>query len=207
MSTPTDAIPQVASLCSIGMRTYLMTGFLREWLIDHFASGKLEHAELRSLMWKANPLDSNILIQSVTEWNPKESGKRPEIVIRRNDLTNERLSIGDKLHGTFDLTGQDHYSTMEVGSHTLFCGSKLPQEAEILSMEVARDLRQFGPSIREELDLRRFRVLGVGSLRQLEEASQTYSVPVTVAYAYEESWILHRHAPFLKRINIKKMLP
>lgn len=207
MATPTPHVESVVEWCSIGPRAWLLTGFLREWLQQHFSTaGGIEHPELRSLLWRAMD-DSPILIESVTRWLPEQTETRPAVVIKRNDWSVDRVGIGDFLQGDSDLTGTDHYSILLTGSHTLFCIARNAQQAEILAAEVYREFLQFGPAIRQALDLKRFLVAGAGALALLEEAAQTYVVPVTVGYAFEEKWMLIPHAPVLKRIELRKLLP
>lgn len=196
-----------SALCSMGPRPHIVTGFLRQWFIQHFSKESfIEHPEVRGLLWKAAD-SSDLEIESITRWKPSTTEKRPAIIISRNDWKVLRLGIDDRMMGVRSLTGIEHYATYLEGSHTLFCLSSKPTEAEILAAEVYREMIQFGPIVREELDLKRFVVVGVGKLFELEEARENFAVPVTVAYAIEERWKLIPHAPFLKRISISAFLP
>ena len=156
-----DLIP---TLCSIGPRALLMTGFFREWLTVHFSQeANIEHPELRSKLWST--LDSSkILIESITRFHPTMTEKRPAVIIKRNDWTLQHRGIGDLMQGGMDLDGASHYETFVAGSHTLFCLSPVAGEAEILGAEVYREFNQFSAAIRESMGLLRFQVAGVGSL-------------------------------------------
>jgi hypothetical protein len=70
-------------------------------------------------------------------------------------------------------------------------------------MEVIRFLQHFGPWIRDQMNLMRFMISGVGGVSEVQEVVQGYAVPVTVAYVAEESWALQPAAPRLKRIVLK----
>jgi len=204
--TPEEHVERVRTICSLEQRFFLLTGFLVEWLRLHFsAPGSAEHDSLRGRFWKT--VNPDIYINWALAWKPETTEKRPGLLVHRGDYTYSRLSIGDRVHGNPDLTGNQHYTILVRGSHTVFCVSSLPQEAEILGAEVARELGQFGPAIREELSLHRFTVAGVGKAAQLEEAHQNYGVPVTVGIAYEENWEIIPHAPVLKRIALSMFLP
>lgn len=198
------------TLCSMGIRAQLLTGFFRQWLTQHFSEkNNIEAPSLRSLLWK-NVDSTNILIESATRWNPRLTEKRPAIIIHRNDLSpHAKLSIANKIHGGADLTGAEHYATLVAGSHTLFCISSLGEEAEIIGGEVQRDLKQFADQIREAMQLHRFEWVGTGSPKPLEEAKQNFVVPVTFAYIYEEHWQVMENAPHLKRVvfNVNKLMP
>ncbi len=52
----------------------------------------------------------------------------------------------------------------------------------------------------------RFKVTDVGAISQLKEAAGGYVVPVTVAYCFQECWVIEPHAPKLKRISITSIL-
>lgn len=199
----------VSAFCSIGPRPHVVTGFLRQWFISHFSrESQIEHPELRGKLWNAVRTDTEIEIESITRWKPSTTEFRPAIIIARNDWKVLRFGIDDRMMGErWDVRAGDHFATYLEGSHTLFALSSVPTEAEILGAEVYRDLMQFGPEIRKELDLKRFVVVGVGKLFELEEARSNYAVPVTVAYGIEERWQLIPHAPFLKRIKLSAFLP
>jgi hypothetical protein len=184
-----------------------MTGFFREWFINHFAkSDNIEAKELRGKLWKAIP-ETNIVIESITQWRPDLTQKRLAIIIKRNDWQIQRVGIDDRLQGGDNITGKVEYSTLIAGSHTLFCLAGKGTEAEILAAEVYREMIQFGPVIRKEMGLQRFMVVSVGALFELEESKENYGVPVTVSYVTNESWQLVPQAPVLKRIVLSKFIP
>jgi hypothetical protein len=68
-------------------------------------------------------------------------------------------------------------------------------------------MMQFGPVIRDELDLKRFVVVSVGSLFELEESKENFGVPVTVSYVADESWQLVPQSVVLKSIVLSKFIP
>ena len=198
---------KISDWCSIAPRPHLMTGFFREWFKHHFADvSNIEARQLRGLLWSAMPA-TKILVESITQWKPENTEKRPAIIIKRNDWSVQRVGIDDRLMGSVPLTGERYYATYLTGTHTLFCLAGSGTQAEILAGEVYREMIQFGPVIRHELDLMRFAVAGVGGLFELEEARQNYAVPVTVTYAVEERWQLTPYAPTLKKVVLSHFLP
>jgi hypothetical protein len=200
-------IEQVSSICSLGMRPLLMTGFLRQMLMEHFAEkDQIEDRSLQDYLWKSSA-DSSILIESVTRWKPEEASARPALIIKRGEWRVERKGINDQLMGDMSLDGYSRYSTFMIGSHTIFCISMAGGECEKLAAEVYRHLISFGPYIRQELKLQRFSVAGVGPLSELEEADEHYVVPISVTYAHEEMWTIKPHAPKLKRIVLQTFEP
>jgi len=208
MSDPQIHDPnKVSNWCSIAPRPHLMTGFFREWFINHFANeDNIEAKELRGKLWKAVP-STDIVIESITQWRPDLTQKRLAIIIKRNDWQVQRISIDDRVHGSIASSGYKEHSVLITGSHTFFCIAGRGTEAEILAAEVYREMMQFGPIIRDELDLKRFVVVGVGSLFELEESKENFGVPVTVSYVADENWKLVPQAPVLKRIVLSKFIP
>ncbi len=208
MSTPETHDPEkISNWCSIAPRPHLMTGFFREWFINHFSDpNNIEAKELRGKLWKAVP-STDLVVESITQWRPDLTQKRPAIIIKRNDWQVQRISIDDRYLGNVPLTGARDYSALITGSHTFFCISGKGTEAEILAAEVYREMIQFGPIIRQELDLKRFTLAQVGGLFELEESKENYGVPVTVSYAADENWQLVTQSPVLKRIVLSKFIP
>jgi hypothetical protein len=68
-------------------------------------------------------------------------------------------------------------------------------------------MMQFGPVIRDELNLKRFVVVSVGALFEIEESKENFGVPVTVSYVADENWKIIPQAPVLKRIVLSKFIP
>ncbi len=207
--TPQLRADIISALCSLGPRPHIVTGFLRQWLIAHFSKEtQIAAPELRGKLWSQVRTETGIEIESITRWKPATTEFRPAVIIARNDWKVLRLGIDDRMMGsTWDNRGVDHFASYLEGSHTLFCISSEGTEAEILGGEVYKEFMHFGSKVREELDLKRFVVVGAGKLFELEEARGNYAVPVTVAYGLEESWQLIPHAPFLKKIVLSQFLP
>jgi hypothetical protein len=182
------------------MRRLIMTGFFRDILIRHFTRQEgIEDLDLRHLLWREDER-TNILIESIWRWRPQITEKRPAILIKRNSCRNVQKGI-DNFVAT-NRTGNEEFSTFWVGSHTLFCLGETGAIAEILSTEVQRELTQFGPRIRSTLGLNKFDVTDVGPIGELEEATENCVVPVTVGWAYEETWQLVKQALPIRRINL-----
>jgi len=210
-SAPEVRVNKVSALCSYGMRPHVMTGLLRQLLLQHFADpDNIEEPRIRRQIqelgvWKPSDNGLNaggILIESITRWQPATADKRPAILIRRNNWSWSRKVIGDQA-GENVFEGSSSYLGFWEGSHTLFCLAPGGAEAEFLSTEVARFLHQFAPWIRQQMDLHRFLISEIGGVSEVQEVLQGYAVPVTVAYIAEEAWTLQPYAPRLKRFVFK----
>jgi hypothetical protein len=208
---PENRVQKVSSLCSYGTRPHVMTGLLRQLLIQHFTDpNNVEDELLRQKFlevggWKQNENglnDGGILIESITRWLPSDEDKRPAVLIKRNDWAWNRIGVGDAA-GSDYASGSSSYLGLWQGSHTLYCLSLTGLETELLAIEVVRFLQHFGPWIRDQMDLKRFMITQVGGISEIKEVVQGYAVPVTVTYVAEESWTLQPYAPRLKRIVLK----
>jgi len=210
-SEPENRVGKVSALCSYGMRPHVMTGLLRQLLIDHFADlQNIEDVKVRRQVealgaWQ--PVENGlnlpgILIESVTRWNPNNADKRPAVLIKRNSWQWLRKSIGDRA-GENPYTGSTAYTGFWEGSHTLYCMAQNGAETEFLTTEIVRFLVTFSPLIRDQMNLMRFMISEVGGVGEVQEVIQGYAVPVTVSYVAEESWELQPYVPRLKRIVFK----
>ena len=194
---PELRIEHFSSPQSFGLTPILMTGFLIQWLGDHFSRRQnLEQPELRDILWRADTRNG-ILIASITDWKPAAVENRPAIIIKRNAWQPERIAIGDRL--TTSVDGYEHYCMLMRGSHTIFCLAGEGGEVEVLGAEVFRELLEFGSVIRRTLCLKRFSVSELGAVNELQEATENYAVPVTVAYASDLTWSIQQDVPKLKR--------
>jgi hypothetical protein len=203
--TPEDRTEQYSNLCSLGPRPLFMTGILRTLLTTHFSdASNLEDQSLIGKLWSADAC-SNILIEDATVFTPGNTQTRPAVIIKRNTWKSRKLGINNLNCTTPD--GFNQYTKLMVGSHTLFCMAQNGAEAEILCAEVYRYYQHFGPIFREEFGLHMFEVMEAGGLNEIEEASEVYAAPVTIGYAWEDSWILKQHTPKLKTVEFSALFP
>ena len=196
----------LSSVCSLRPRPLLLTGLFIDLLVKHFQDGNIEDPVLRQLIWKDSP-DTGILIETIHRWRPQTTGKRPAIIVKRNAYSNRRVGIGDRHQmNPADASGHQHFTTYWAGSHTLFCLGGSGAQAELLSAEVQRELTQFGPLIRQAALLDRIQVMEIGPVAEIEEATESFGVPVTVGYGYQENWQIRKQAPALSRVSLSLLL-
>lgn len=202
---PRQVIPDlISNLCAKGWRPIMLTGLLRDLLVTHFQPRLVEDTDLRDLVWRENAGETKILIESVHRWRGELVGFRPAILLKRNAYRNLRLGIGDRA-GT-DGRGMAKYSTFWVGSHTVFCLHESGAGVEILATEVQRELTEFAPEVRKALGLKKWSVTEVGEIAEVEEARESFVVPITVGWAYEQNWTLEQESPKLRRVSLTALL-
>jgi len=196
----------IAALCCPGQRPIVVTSWLRILLTGHFQKYNIEDQSqaIQKLIW--NPTDTTgIKIESFTKWDPALIEKRAAIILKRNGWKRIKHGIGDRKSQT--QQGQEVLSNAWGGSHTCFCIAGNGAEAEKLGAEVYRFFNQFSQAIRETLNLLKFELTEVGEVMILEEARQNFVVPVVVAYAWSEDWLLLRERPSLTNLDLNLIQP
>ena len=193
-----------SNVCITGWRPLLITGLIRDMLTRHFmVPTGIEETDLRRYLWRADER-TGILIESIFRWRGELVEKRPAVIIKRNAYQNVSLGIGDRMGITEQ--GHEDFCTFWAGSHTLFCIHGSGAGAEILATEVQRELTQFAPVIVEYLGLMRMRPTEVGAISEVEEARESFVVPVTIGWIYQETWRLQLESMKLHRLPLSVLL-
>jgi len=195
-----DSHEVAGAICHAGWRPLRLTGAIRRLLINHYSNPDfIEDPALAAAIWQNAP-SSGILIESVHRWLGDLVEKRPAILLKRNAYQNLRIVLDD-CAGT-DKQGNVDYVTLWVGSHTLFCIQGTGASCEILATETQRELTQFAPVVKEKLSLVKFSVTEVGAISEVEESQQNYVVPITVGWAYQETWKVIPEALPLRHVDL-----
>lgn len=204
-----NAVTFANNLCQVccgGWQLRVLTGFFCLWLREHFRTAdRITEELLQHRLWR-DADDTGILIESVTRWRPSTTEKRPALVVKRNAQKVLRQGIADRMMSTSPEYAGSHV-TFLTGSHTVFCVAGESGEAELLAYEVLDELIGFSALLRQPLGFLKLLVSEVGELGILEEASQNFVVPITVAYAYEHGWQLRQTLPPLKSISLSLFAP
>ncbi len=180
---------EISDLCEIMPQPLLTTGIFIKWMRTHFADAdKIELDVVKEFTWDDDIANTNIIIDSVFRFNAAQTETRPGIFVKRNNWEVVRMGIDDrKLFRTNDPNWQQ-YITFYKGSHTLFCVAGESAEVELLATEVYRELVMAGPRARSVFNFLRFTVAEIGEPAILEEATENFVVPITVAYAGQDVW-------------------
>lgn len=214
-SNPENRVKVPSALCSFGARTQGITGFLRQVFAQHLCDpDNIENPFLRRKLmklgpWKPDEPDNpnfkpgGIQIESVMRWKPETTEQRPAIIIKRHAWKWVSRIIGDNVKGDNFPDQMETYVGWWQGSHTIFAISREGAEAEQLGFEVARILILYREMLQTNMHLDRFVLVQVDEVKEIEEATENYAVPVTVAYEAQENWRLVQNVPRLKSIVIK----
>lgn len=188
----------------MGWRHIMITGLIRDMLTRHFAAPlQIEETDLRHLVWQEG-VRTGILIESIHRWRGDLVGKRPAVIIKGNGRRNIRWGIGDSAGATEQ--GHRLYQTFWAGSHTLFCINESGASADILGTEVERAMSQFHPIITQYLKLYKWQVTEVGGIAELEEHKESFVVPVTVGWIYDEKWMIELESLKLRKVPLDVLL-
>lgn len=204
-SRPEVRFDKLSSLCSTGLNPLIMTGALRQILVQYFADpDNVRSAFLRRYLeregaWKEGDDTVGLYIESLTAWRPELTEARPAIVIKENDWEWMRVGIGDQSFVDY-RDGKAMYAGYWKGTHTVFAIGNEGAETLILAVEIAKLLLWFHSVIQEQLNLHRFIVMSISGVHALKESTENYVVAVTIGYVVEEVWDLQQEAPRLKRI-------
>jgi hypothetical protein len=187
----------------MGLQPIMLTGFFRDLLIRHFQPENIQSRDLANYIWR-NDMTTGILIESIHRWRGDLAEKRPAILIKRNQYSNTRMTVGDQAGQ--DAQGNMQYVTWWTGSHTLFCIHASGASAEVLATEVQREITQFAPVILQTLGLFRLVVTDVGAISEIEEAKESFVIPVNVTWAYQEFWTIKQEALRLRSVGLSTLL-
>lgn len=201
---PRERDLRLSSLCATGWRPLLITGLLRDLLVRHFSDpSTIEDDSLKQLVWRPDER-TDILVESIYRWRGELTEKRPALLIKRNQYQNRQL-VMNNLAGLTE-SGHWEFVTAWIGSHTVFCIHGSGAGAEILASEVQRELTQFAPVVVKYLGLLQWAVTEVGEIAEVEEARESFVVPVTVGWAYDENWRIEQESLKLRRIPLSVLL-
>jgi hypothetical protein len=182
----------------------LVTGIFRLLLIEHFQRAtNIENPDLQHLLYTTD--EATLLwITDHTRWEPEKAGKRPAIVLQRGDWNHPKTATLGGQSGT-TVEGNKKYITSWVGSHQIRCAAPEGGEVELLAAEVYRFLMHYGPYMRHNLNWSRFQIKHVGGPQRMPEETIHWSVPITVEYAWDESWVLVEAAPAMQNVTLSQL--
>jgi hypothetical protein len=206
-SAPEIRIERQSALCSYGHSQIVLSGGIRQVLMQHFAdSDQIILPTVRAFLeregvWSADET-TGIVIEALSRWRPELTEARPAIIIKEGEWQWKREGIGDFLGAEYQ-DGTHHYAGYWSGTHTMFALGNESAETQLLASEIAKTLLWYQSTIAEAFDLDRFIVVSIGALAALKESRETFVVPVNVAYVLTESWYTRPDAPRLKRIQFK----
>lgn len=179
----------ISQLCGNLPQPQLMTSVFTQWMRMHFSDvARINIDILQDYVWTEDITTTGIVIDSVYMYNPAQSEYRPGIYVKRNPWKVDRRGIDDRHMLSVNYSGPPQYTTFFQCSHTVFCVAGEAAETELLATEVYRELVMSSPRARKVFKLLRIGVSDIGEVSLLEEATENFVVPITVAYGGELTW-------------------
>ena len=175
-----------------------VTGIVLELLRNIFsqADGNIINPAIQDYYWapEFDPDRENarnqILIEEAFSWTPDKAGQRPAILVKGNKWVDRPLSIGDRLHGTDNLEGEEEFYMHVVGSHTAFVVGNTSAQTELLAREVYLYLKSFSHVILKETCFERWTVPSLEGVQELEEYEEHFVIPINLQYELSYTWKL-----------------
>lgn len=209
---PENRFHTPSSYETIGPSPTSLTNFLISWLriqcgdANNFRDMILRNATpgpATDYVWrKEGP--SGIVIEHAGMWAKAKVEQRPALVVKDGDWDFRPYGIGgNALMGSDSLNPQARFSQTFMGSNTIFCISREPAEAMRLAWEIAVGLYESANEIRNSLCLQRFVLAKFGGIGKIKEATDSYGVPISLAYGGELNWTLRPEAPRFKTFEMQ----
>jgi len=200
----------VHSLMREAFSPQIIVGYFLGILRTHFGDPQsIFRPLLKDLIWMEGD-ESKILIETVTNEKLKTVGKRPAILVAREDVNLKRETLDYSVHQLGPELGQNYYATAH-GAVTIFCITNDPNYTELLAAEVFQYLLYITPEIEHSLCCnRRFDVKTLGRPAEVEGYGGTFVIPVVCNYVSDIGWELRENIPRLRSMvasmiwNIKK---
>jgi hypothetical protein len=194
------------TFCRLRFSPMLATGVILSLLREHFGNpNSIVDPMLQQYVWR-NDEATGIVIEASTNEVLTNIQQRPAILVRRNAIKPQRMSIGDKV---FPLRPQMGHSFVLAihGSHTIFNIATRAGHAEALANETSMFLMQFAPAIRGSLCFTGdFQFEELGQVGRLDGIGGQYVVPATFSYITDVSWTLGENLPPIRHIHFKMLL-
>jgi hypothetical protein len=201
-SNPQPTYDEISALCTTGKTASRLTGILLTFLTDHFSlPSYIKIPELQQYVWTPEgdtPDEKNLIIKPNYSMNWKNIQTRPAIILKRNPIQSVKISIDDYVSPPEFKGDGEHYAKIKKGGHTIYCIATSGHIAELLSEEVADEILEFSPKIREDLSFNTFEQTVIGDVSKVEEHNTHFVVPITLEYSWTHTWKLIPISPILK---------
>jgi hypothetical protein len=207
---PEDRRHDQSVLCSLQLTQQLMSGVIREILLQCFAdTNNLENPLLREYLQREGIQQDNqprgLVIDTLDRWRPEETEARPALLITEHDWNWSRVGVGNRAGVELD-TGRESFYGQWVGAHTVFAVGKEGAETRNWRDAAANFLVKFFAVIRDSLDLVRLEPVSLGKLQAVKGSREHYAAAYTMAYTVDASWDITPEAPRLKEIRLSNLL-
>jgi len=225
ITQPRDFTQKDVQAQNIGLHPTILTGFFRNFAIWKFSSA--EHSydpELRKdyPIWAETDQEnrenlSKIKIVTAGEFNPKDAGQRPAVIIQRDEFgLLDPLGIKDSYTGPGHFIGapnplneaqfgQRQQKTLIAGAHRFVCIHTSPESAERIATDLWLSACDFMHVLRENLQelgqcsVGNLRPMKVSKVSPFKESTEHWACEFMIAYQYSRDVQINQRVPILKR--------
>lgn len=169
-----------------------ITGVVIATLRHYFSDTKhlLHPTLLANKLWKENPDETGIRIESDLRYTPATTDVKPAIIISRGDIKRDSRGIGDRIQGGDFRSGADEYSTFWALQIGVLCSARQTGEVEIITEETSRALTHFQRQIAEQAGLYRFRTMSISKPSRLKKVDNRWGCRVLNTASFGDNWTI-----------------
>ena len=196
-----------SSLVSLGMRPQIMTGCFRQLIIQHFSDpSNVEAPSLRGIVWTPDITSTQLIIEAAGVWKPDTVGQTPRIIVSRGPWQSEKIGLNSLVTRDY-MTGDAVHSKKLLGSHIVSVTTPTKDATDILAWEVYAELLEYGPILRQNLNLLSLDVQSIGAASdQLRLDREESTADITITYTLEHAWTLSQEASRLKTLDFQPLV-
>lgn len=189
----------------------MITGMLKWELRQLFQPNKTRLPMLEDVLWVPNPdnqeeMDiehTGIVIEAAELPRREITGKCPQIIIKRGDITMNRPGImGSREVGITPVTAGTLHSMLFQGQWSVIASSVVLGVAERIGWEVLLYFLELENVIQRFYRLSRFRVANLSEVAVGESEGPDYLVVMQLEIAFNSGWEVAAQAPRLKNIHM-----
>ncbi len=187
-------------ICPDGLDVTAVNNIIFQLLAIHFSDpANIVNPNLKSFIFTTPP-PTALVINFNTQFNPATATNQPALIIVRNQIDIQRLSMGDQTDAVDPpSTGIIPFVRRVRGSYTILCITSFPAVTEELAQEVSDFLTCLSPIVRTELPFADFQVVAISNVQLADPLANRTIVGVQVLYEYEYGWkIQYKTAPLSK---------
>jgi hypothetical protein len=180
-------LSSLQDLCGLTTKIRGMNAVYLQWMMLHFGyQPAINDTDLLRWTWSPEIKKTDIVIQTWSKWDPRSTGHRPAIIVKRRDF--RRVKIGVRDAADTGGLGVTHFSYRYQGVHTLYCTSGNPVESGDLADEVANELGGSAFYVRRVLNLFRLELGNISEDVKLDEARENTTVGIDMQFEAERTF-------------------
>ena len=203
----------ISGLDSIGLRPSIITGIFTRLVEMHYSAAvNIRDPVLKDYIWKekgAQTLDSRILIQPYHMFRPEAAEQRPAVYVRRGQVFNTRLAIGDKAGTHLSQPGGVYlgelYARLVNGIHEIHCMAVGDMAADRLAEETYWRFMEYIPAIRDEFHFSDLQADSLLPCLKVPGGKDSYDAAFSVKWSFGCAWRLKPIAPVLKGVRAQPL--